>query len=62
MYVALKETGEQTLSLLLQELVPKQVEIMPMQMQLLQPDSPLGGMQMDFWLDPMAHGGHHAQN
>jgi hypothetical protein len=42
--------GEQTLSLPLQELVSRQVDITPIRSQLLGADAPLGQVLMDFWL------------
>ena len=41
--------GEQKLSLPLQELVSRQVDISPIRSQLLQPDAPLGQIVMDYW-------------
>jgi NAD(P)H-nitrite reductase large subunit len=43
--------GEQTLSLPLQELISRQVDITPIRVQLLHPDAPLGEVLMDFWLN-----------
>jgi len=42
--------GEQTLSLPLQELVSKHVDITPIREQLLHPDAPLGELLLEFWL------------
>jgi NAD(P)H-nitrite reductase large subunit len=47
--------GEQTLSLPLQELISKQVDISPIRAQLLQSDAPLGEVLMDFWLNLSAN-------
>lgn len=41
--------GDQTLSLPLQELISNQVDISPIRSQLLQPETPLGQVLMDFW-------------
>jgi NAD(P)H-nitrite reductase large subunit len=41
--------GEQKLSLPLQELVTKQIDITPIRPRLLQPGAPLGQILMDFW-------------
>jgi NAD(P)H-nitrite reductase large subunit len=43
--------GEQTLSLPLQELVSRQVDITPIRAQLLHADAPLGQVLMEFWLN-----------
>ena len=43
--------GEQTLSIPLQEMISRQVEISPIREQLLQPAAPLGQLLMDFWLN-----------
>jgi NAD(P)H-nitrite reductase large subunit len=43
--------GEQTLSLPLQELISRQMDITPIRVQLLHPDAPLGEVLMDFWLN-----------
>jgi NAD(P)H-nitrite reductase large subunit len=54
--------GEQTLSLPLQELISRQVDIMPIRAQLLHPDAPLGEVLMDFWLNLSIDRKNYAQN
>ena len=43
--------GEQTLSIPLQEMVSKQVDILPIRAQLLQPEAPLGQLLLDYWIN-----------
>jgi NAD(P)H-nitrite reductase large subunit len=52
--------GEQTLSLPLQELVSKQVDITPIRAQLLHADAPLGQVLMEFWLNSSIERKNHA--